>query len=248
MPSAAVLIIGNEVLSGKVVDENTPFLARRCRELGVDLRRVHVVPDDGPAIAEAVRALLPLVDWVFSAGGVGPTHDDVTMEGVAAGLGVAVVEDARLAGILRERLGARFTPAALRMAEVPAGSVLWWDADMAFPQVVAGRVVVFPGVPSLLRRKFDAVCHRFAGVPVRTARLRTTADEHAIADRLRAAQLAWPAVDIGSYPQFDTRPWTVTLTLDSRDLPALAACRAQLLEALAPEVEALDDGGGGPAA
>ena len=242
MPSAAVLIIGNEVLSGKVVDENTPFLARRCRELGVDLRRVWVVPDEVPAIADAVRALLPLVDWVFSAGGVGPTHDDVTMEGIAAGLGVGVVEDPRLATILRERMGARFTPAALRMAEVPVGAELWWDADMSFPQVVAARVVIFPGVPGLLRRKFDAVSHRFAGVPVRTARLRTTADEHAIADRLRAAQAAWPAVDIGSYPQFDTRPWTVTLTLDSRDALALDACRAHLLSALAPDVEALDDG------
>lgn len=233
MPSAGVIIIGDEILSGKFTDENTPFLARRLRELGVDLRRVSVIPDDIDGIGEEVRRFSGLFDHVFTTGGVGPTHDDVTMEGVARGFGVPVFRHPDLERVLRDKLGEGCTEAALRMAEVPVGATLWWDGEVIWPQVVMGNVVIFPGVPSLLRRKFDAVAARFSGVPVQGRRLTTTAAETAIAHLLSEAQRTWPTVSIGSYPQLDVTPHTVTVTMDSRDPDALAACEARLREALA---------------
>ena len=238
MPTAGVIIIGDEILSGKFTDENTPFLARRLAELGIDLRRVSVIPDEVRGIGEEVRRFAGLFDHVFTTGGVGPTHDDRTMEGVALGFDVPVVRHPELEAILREKLGSGCTEAALRMAEVPRGAALWRDGDMVWPQVVMANVVIFPGVPSLLRKKFDAVAGRFHGVPVSGRRLTTTARETDIAHILSEAQEVWPTVSVGSYPQFDQEPHTVTVTMDSRDSDALAACEARLRERLADGIVA----------
>lgn len=233
MPKAGVIIIGDEILSGKFTDENTPFLARRLRELGVDLRRVSVIPDDLDQIGEEVRAFSERFDHVFTTGGVGPTHDDMTMEGVARGFGVPLLRHADLERILREKLGGACNDAALRMADVPEGADLWWDGPMIWPVVVMRNVAIFPGVPSLLRRKFDAVAGRFHGVPVLGRRLVSAAMETAIAHVLSEAQGRWPAVSIGSYPQLDVVPHTVTITMDSREPAALEACEAWLRDRLA---------------
>lgn len=248
-PTAAVLVIGNEILSGKFQDENSPWLARRLRELGVDLVRIETIPDEVEVIADAIRRLRAVADWVLTSGGVGPTHDDVTIAGVARGLGVEVVESPELAAVLREKMGPRYTPAAARMAAVPAGAELWWEGPIAFPQVVVQGVLIFPGVPALLQRKFDAVAARLGGQPVLHARLQTTRAESVIADELAAIQARFPTVDIGSYPRFEKKPWTVILTLDSRDGAALEACVAALREMLgaaelaaAPPPRAPDEG------
>jgi len=234
MPSAVAVIIGNEILSGKFQDENSPWLAVRCRELGIDLVRVHVIPDDIEVIAETVAASSALADLVFTTGGVGPTHDDMTMEGVARAFGVPLVQHPELEQALRSRMGDRLTSAALRMAEVPEGAVLWRSDGMRFPQVVMRNVVIFPGVPRLLRMKFDHIATRLGGgARVLGAQLVTRAAETDIAAALAAAQSSHPRVDIGSYPQFDRKPYTVTITLDSRDAAALEACRKALRTALA---------------
>lgn len=238
MPTAGVIIIGDEILSGKFTDENTPFLARRLRELGVDLRRVSVIPDDVAGIGEEVRRFAGLFDHVFTTGGVGPTHDDLTMEGVARGFDVPLVRHPELEAILRDKLGEGCSDAALRMADVPRGASLWWDGDVIWPVVVMGNVAIFPGVPSLLRLKFDAVAARFHGVPVQGRRLITTARETDIAHLLSEAAAAWPTVSIGSYPQFDAAPHTVTVTMDSRDPDALAACEARLRALLSASIVA----------
>ncbi len=236
MPSAGVIIIGNEILTGKVTDENTPWLAQRCRALGLDLLRVSVIPDELPLVGEEVARFSALFDHVFTTGGVGPTHDDVTMAGVAHGFGLPLVRHPDLERVLRTRLGERCTDAALRMADVPEGSALWWDGEVVWPQVVCRNVCIFPGVPSLLRRKFDAVAWRFQGEPVSSRSLNTYARETEIADTLTAAQARWPAVAIGSYPHIDVEPHTVTITMDSRDLVALDACFAALQAALAEQL------------
>jgi len=233
MPKAGLVIVGNEILTGKVTDENTPWLARRCRELGVDLCRVSVIPDEVALIAEEVARCSSAFDHVFTTGGVGPTHDDVTMEGVAAAFGVPVVRHPDLERILRTRLGERCTEAALRMAEIPEGSELWWDGEVIWPQVVTRNVAVFPGVPSLLRRKFDAVAARFRGEPVHSLSLETLSRETDIAALLYEAAARWPQVAIGSYPHIDVEPHSVTVTLDSRDTSALQACYAMLQAGLA---------------
>lgn len=236
MATAAVLIIGNEILSGKFRDENSPWLATRLRQLGVDLVRIETIPDEVDIIADAVRRLRACADWVFTSGGVGPTHDDVTIEGVAAGLGVDVVHHPDLDRVLKEKMGARYTPAAARMALVPEGAGLWWDGPFGFPQVHAQCVVIFPGVPALLRTKFDSIAHRLKGEVMLHRRLCTTRGESDIADALRALQGHFPQVQVGSYPRFEERPWTVIVTLDSRDADALDRCHAALHDILAPEL------------
>lgn len=237
MPTATVVVIGNEILSGKFQDANSPWLATRCRALGIDLIRIHVIPDDIPVIARVVAEASALADHVFTTGGVGPTHDDLTMPGVAAAFGVPLERHPDLERALRDRMGERATPAALRMADIPRGAELWWGEELFFPQVVMRNVLIFPGVPRLLRLKFDGVAPRLsAGVPMLSERLISTAQETEIAASLAAAQARFGGVEIGSYPQFDRRPHTVTVTLDSRDAAALAACLAHLRDALAPSL------------
>lgn len=233
MPKVGVVIIGNEILTGKTRDENTPWLAIRCRELGLDLLRVSVIPDELDLIGDEVARFSGLFDHVFTTGGVGPTHDDLTMSGVARGFGVPLVRHPELESILRAKLGDACTEAALRMADVPEGAELWWDGAPIWPQVVVRNVCVFPGVPSLLRRKFDAVAGRFRGEPMSGRQLVTLARETAIAATLTAAAERWPMVAIGSYPHLDVEPHTVTVTMDSRDLAALQACYDELRTALA---------------
>ncbi len=243
-PTVAVVVIGDEILTGKFRDENTPWLVERLRGLGIDLVRASVIRDSVEGIADEVRRSLALADWVITTGGVGPTHDDLTMAGIAAALGVELERRAELVDVLTHRMGERLTADALRMADIPKGSDLWWEADVFFPQVVAGRVLVFPGVPPLLRLKFDAIAHRLGGQPMLTRTLRTSAAESAIAATLRSAQDRWPSVAIGSYPRYETRPWTVAVIMDSRDPAGLDACerwlRAALGADLLPDVDTPD--------
>lgn len=231
MPTVGIIIIGDEILTGKFTDLNTPWLIHRCRELGLDVRRVAIIPDVVPLIAEEVALQSARFDHVFTTGGVGPTHDDVTMAGVAAAFGVTATPHPQLVEILRSKMGDACNEAALRMAEVPEGSDLWWDGDVIWPQVVLRNVVIFPGVPSLLQRKFNAISGRFQGVVMLHERLHTTARETEIALLLGQAQDRWPQVAIGSYPDLDRH--TVTVTLDSRDADAMAACAALLRAGLA---------------
>jgi molybdenum cofactor synthesis domain-containing protein len=231
-PRGALIVIGDEILSGKFADENSPWLLKRCRELGVDIKRVEVVPDEVEVIAQVVRRWSEEVDWVFTSGGVGPTHDDKTMEGIASAFNVPLSLNTQLDSLLRAKMGVRYNDAAARMATIPEGSELWEGGPIPFPQVVFRNVFIFPGVPSLFRHKFDAIAERLGGKPISHRRITTLASEPEIAELLDGAQERWKSVAIGSYPQFDNRPWTVTITLDSRDLAALSACHQHLLDNL----------------
>jgi molybdenum cofactor synthesis domain-containing protein len=236
-PTAAVVVVGDEILSAKVRDENSSWLAMRLRSLGIDLRRIAVVPDVVAAIADEVRFSSASYDLVITTGGVGPTHDDVTLAGVALAFGVPLERHPELAKLLLKSLTG-LDDEALRMADLPAGAELWWEGAIRFPLVVVKNVLVFPGVPKLLKIKFDGIAHRLEkGVPVATARLVTTAREPDIAFRLRQIQDAHPSVAIGSYPQFEHEPHTVTVTVDSRDRDALASAVAALETALGVRAE-----------
>ena len=228
MPSAAVIIIGNEILTGKFADENGPYLIRRLRDIGVDLHRIVVIPDTIEGIAAEVRAAADRHDLVFTTGGVGPTHDDLTFPGIAAAFDRPLERNPDLERVLRAHYRGPLTDAAFRMAEVPVGAELWWDGDIYYPLVVVRNVLIFPGVPSLVRMKFEAVAHRFGGEPISCRRLVTTLGEPEIAATLTAASTRWPAVSIGSYPRFDTTPYTVIITVEGRDLAALDACERWL--------------------
>jgi molybdenum cofactor synthesis domain-containing protein len=237
LPTAAIVVIGDEILSGKVVDANSPWLAKQLRVRGVDLIRVSVVPDELDAIADEVARASALADHVFTSGGVGPTHDDVTLEGIAQAFGVGLARHPELETLLRGKTEGEPTAAALRMAEVPEGVELWWEGELYFPVIVMRNVHIFPGVPVLLRRKFTEIADRFSGEPISSRSFTTLERESLIAARLSDAQARWPMVAIGSYPQFDQQPWTVSITMDSRDLDALAACESHLracIEAKSP--------------
>ncbi len=231
-----MLVIGDEILTGKVQDSNSPWVAGRCRELGLDLCRIVVLPDEIQEIGAVVAEWSSRCEFVFTSGGVGPTHDDLTMAAVARGLGRPIETNPELLKVIEQRMGTRFTPAAARMADIPAGATLWWDGELRFPQVVVGNVVIFPGVPSLLRLKFNAIAHRFGGTPVLSDRLVTTLGESAIADALRAVQERFQDVSIGSYPQYDQRPWTVTITMDSPSEDRLAQCKGAVQEIIGDQV------------
>jgi molybdenum cofactor synthesis domain-containing protein len=234
MSSAAVIIIGNEILSGRFTDENGPYLVRRLREIGVDLRRLVVAPDEVETIAAEVASIHGHVDWVFTSGGIGPTHDDVTYEGVARGLGMAVRRRQELAAVVEQRFSAPISEAAWRMAEIPEGAVLWWGGQIHWPIVVARNVVTLPGVPRIFRPKFEGIAERFRGIPVQVLEIRTSHRETAIASTLIEAAKAHPGVHIGSYPLYTGQPpYEVLLLLEGRDPAELHRCRDSLDKALA---------------
>src|SRR5918999_883683 len=163
--SAGIILIGNEILSGKIADANAAYLCRELRALGVDVRRISVIPDDVELIAREIAAFSADFDVVFTSGGVGPTHDDVTIEGAARAMGVAVVRDPTLVAMLRHYYGGALTEAHLKMAEIPEGAELLGDESVRFPTILMRNVYVLPGVPEIFRRKFDAIRERFRDAP-----------------------------------------------------------------------------------
>lgn len=229
MQDAAIIIIGNEILTGKFPDENAPFLLMRLRSIGIDVKRMVTLPDEIEEIAREVRYCSERYSYVFTTGGVGPTHDDLTVPAIAHAFGVPLERLPVLEAIVLKKLGENVQSVALRMAEVPQGAELWWDGDMAYPQVVMRNVIILPGVPRLVQRKFDAMAYRFTGVPVQTARFWTLATEPEIADVLTAASQQWPSVAIGSYPRFEERPVRVIVTLEGRVSADLQACLGFLM-------------------
>lgn len=232
MPTAGVVIIGDEILSGKFADQNGSFLIGELRHLGVDLRRLVVIPDDRDDIAATVKALSAKVDHVFTSGGVGPTHDDVTIEAVAAAFGVGVVRHPELERRLRAYWGERLDTANLRMADVPDGAELVWGKDTTWPVVSFGNVYILPGVPELFRRKFVDMRDRFRSQPVVAARLFVNADEGRIAPDLDRIVGEFPEVKIGSYPRFTEQDFRVLLTLEHKERAKVSAAYAALDAAL----------------
>jgi molybdenum cofactor synthesis domain-containing protein len=242
-PTAAILLIGNEILSGKVEDENARFLTRELRALGVALRRIEVVPDVAEEISDSVRALSPRFDSVFTSGGVGPTHDDVTLRAVGDAFGMPLARHAELEALLRAGYGHHLHERDLRMADIPAGARLEYGPDgprgaarAPWPVIVVRNVWVLPGVPSIFRRKFEAVRELFRAGPIHGRALYSRHGEGHIAGALDEAVAAFPEVEIGSYPHPEAPDYRVKITLDGRDGArvddALAWLAARLGEAL----------------
>ena len=227
MPSAAAVIIGNEILTGKFADENGPFLIRRLRALGTDLVRLVTIPDTLDVIAGEVRACSSACDFVFTTGGVGPTHDDVTLEGIALAFGRPLVVADRLVDLMK-RYEIEVNDMTLRMAQVPEGTVLVDSPGSSYPVLRCENVWIFPGVPRLMQSKFEALAPTFAGQAVHTDRLYVTAWESDIAADLASVASAHDTVEIGSYPRYGEGDYNVIVTLESRDPAALASAAAEL--------------------
>ncbi|RMD81985.1 MAG: competence/damage-inducible protein A [Candidatus Dadabacteria bacterium] len=215
--TAAMIVIGNEILSGKVVDSNSPFLARQLRSLGVSLERVLVIPDDVETIAAAVADFAARFDYVFTSGGVGPTHDDVTIEGVARAFGVGVVVHPELRRIVERAVGQDPPAAYLKMAEVPEGAELLDAGETNFPTVLFRNVYILPGIPEIFQAKVKALRERFRGRPYHLRQVFVAASETAIAEYLNATLGKFPDLLLGSYPKLSHPEYSVRLTLESKD-------------------------------
>jgi molybdenum cofactor synthesis domain-containing protein len=239
-PRAAILLIGNELLSGKVDDENARFLTRELRALGVTLARVEIIPDDAVDIADTVRALAPRHDYVFTSGGVGPTHDDVTLGAVGAAFGMPLERNAELEGLLRVGIGPSLHERDLRMADIPAGARLEYGsrdrAGRSWPVVVVENVWILPGVPSIFRRKFETVRELFRAPPIHTRAVYSGEGEGPIAGVLDEIVAAFPTVEVGSYPHLEAPDYRVKITLDGRDRAAVDAATSHLVARLGPAV------------
>jgi len=231
--TAGILVIGNEILSGKTADENSGFLARELRELGVDVRKVSVIADDTTTIASEVRSFASAYDYVFTTGGVGPTHDDLTMEGIAGAFGRNIRRNSQLETALRGYYPADLVEPNLRMADVPEGAHLIEGPGLWFPVVAMENVFIFPGVPEIFRRKFGRIREMFRDAPYHLKEVYLRADEGQIAAILHSVLARFPELLLGSYPYFDDRAYSIKLTLESKDPAYLDSAHEMLLEALA---------------
>jgi molybdenum cofactor synthesis domain-containing protein len=234
LKTAAIIVIGNEILSGKSVDQNASFLIGEMYELGVALRRIAVIPDDVEEIATAVGECSRRFDFVFTSGGVGPTHDDVTIQGVARAFERSVVRNPELEAMLRGYFGDGADETRLRMADVPEGSGLIRDEGLRWPVLEIENVIVLPGVPELFRSKFAAIRDRFRAEPFFASAVYTREDEFDIAARLDRVASTHPKVEIGSYPTFTRDDYRVKITIESKEESAVRDAKAALLELLDP--------------
>ncbi len=241
MPTAGIVIIGDEILSGKFVEENAQFLIGELRSLGVDLRRITVIPDDMAEIAATVTDASARFDHVFTSGGVGPTHDDVTIAAIAKGFGTTVTRHPDLEAKVRGYWKDKLADANLRLADIPTGSELVYGKDQIWPVVCYRNVYILPGVPTLFRRKFVDIRDRFRATPVTAARLYVDVDEGDLAPHLDAIVAAHGSVKIGSYPRFSEKDFRVLVTLEGPDAGDVAAAFAALASRLGARVVRRED-------
>jgi molybdopterin-biosynthesis enzyme MoeA-like protein len=235
--TAAALVIGNEILTGKIADANVHVLAVALRGLGIELRRVVMVLDDEDVIAREVKELAASHDWLFTSGGVGPTHDDVTIVSVARAFGVGVVEDPTLSRMLRDHYGERTTTGHLQMALVPEGAVLETHESIRWPTIRLENTWLLPGVPEIFRMKLAVVLDRLradAGTAFVTRAVYTRMDEGDLKALLDAVVARFPDVAVGSYPKWQDPSYKTKLTFDGRDPARVDAARDAFLALLPP--------------
>jgi molybdenum cofactor synthesis domain-containing protein len=233
--TAAALIVGNELLSGKVQDANLIVLATALRDLGILLRRVVMIPDDVDIIAREVAALSADHHVVFTSGGVGPTHDDLTIEGVARAFGVRMVTSERMEAMLRAHYRERCTEGHLRMALVPEGAELVTSSEIAWPTVLMRNVWMLPGIPDVFRMKIPLLRERLrGGPPFVTRAVYTKMDEGDLKPLLDRVVRAHPSVEVGSYPKWQDPAYKTKLTFDGTDPETVTAAVEDFVALLPP--------------
>jgi molybdenum cofactor synthesis domain-containing protein len=240
--SAALLVIGDEILSGRTKDKNIGYVAEYLTAIGVDLAEVRVVADNEAAIVEALNALRQRYTYVFTTGGIGPTHDDLTADSVAKAFGVAIDYDERAVAIMRERfasIGTEMNEARMRMTRIPAGAELVLNKVSAAPGFWIGNVIVMAGVPAIMQAMLDEVAPKLkTGAKMIAETVRADAREGDIGTELGEIAKAHPGVAIGSYPFFDeTRGPNTNIVLRARDSARLGAAKVAV-EAMLARVKA----------
>ncbi len=229
-PTAAVLLIGDEILSGRTKDKNLGFIADYMTALGIDLREARLVPDVEEEIVAALSALRHRYSYVFTTGGIGPTHDDITADAVARAFGVEIDHDPRAVEILLayfKEMGREPNEARLRMARMPKGASLIDNPVSRAPGFQMGNVFVMAGVPKIMNAMMEDVATRLTrGVPMSSRQVEFRGGEGDAAKPLGEIQKAFPGVVIGSYPFQAPDGFATNLVLRSRDEAALAEAYA----------------------
>ncbi|MGF1648954.1 MAG: competence/damage-inducible protein A [Hyphomicrobiaceae bacterium] len=237
--TASILVIGDEILSGRTKDANIGFIAEYCTKVGIQVREVRVVPDVTQDIVDAVNALRARHTYVFTTGGIGPTHDDITADAIAAAFGVPIGLHPQAAQMLRayfEARGVEVTDARMRMARIPEGAELIENSVSVAPGFKIGNVITMAGVPKIMQVMLDAVMPRLrTGARMHARSIDLRHPEGTVAGLFGQHQAEWPDVQMGSYPTLkDHRPMVqlVLRGLDEQRLDlATAALKAKLVAA-----------------
>lgn len=234
--TACILVIGNEVLSGRTRDSNIQMLGTGLAAMGIRLREARVIVDDVSIIAETVNQMRACHDYVFTTGGIGPTHDDMTAEAMGVAFGVPVERNAEAARRLEQHYGTDLTPARLKMATIPRGAALIDNPVSQAPGFRLENVFVLAGVPRIAAAMFDGLRHSLTGGrPVVSQALTAWIREGDLAEPLAAIQAAFPDVELGSYPFIRNTRFGTTIIGRGTDSPRIAAA----LDAVGTAVRAL---------
>ena len=239
--TAGLLVIGDEILSGRTKDKNIGFIAEYLTTIGIDLCEVRVVSDVEAEIVAALDALRARYTYVFTTGGIGPTHDDITADAVAKAFGVAIDYDPRAVAIMKERfdaMGTEMNEARMRMTRIPKGAELVLNKVSAAPGFWIGNVIVMAGVPSIMQAMLDYVAPKLkTGAKMLSETVRADLREGDIGTELGAIAKAHPDVIIGSYPFMDDRGPNANVVVRAREADKLAAAKAAV-EAMLRKVRA----------
>ncbi|MEW6600728.1 MAG: molybdopterin-binding protein [Nitrospirota bacterium] len=230
--TAGIIIIGNEILSGKVRDINSYYLVCELRALGVEVRRISVIPDDIDIIGSEVVAFSKNYDYVFTSGGVGPTHDDVTMAGIAKGFRVKLLPHEGIKKLLYSKYRDVINSSVLKMTEVPEGSELEFHESMRFPVVTFKNIVIFPGIPEYMQNKFSIIKEKFRSSVFHLKRLYLNCHESNIAEVLNGVVEKYSDVTFGSYPIPGKPDFKVIITAETKSEEILKTALEELVSRL----------------
>lgn len=234
--TAGLVVIGDEILSGRTQDRNVAQIAAWLNLQGIRLAEVRVVPDDGERIADAVNALRAVCDYLFTTGGIGPTHDDITVDAIARALGVGVIVHPEARAALEAYYATRggITEARLRMARVPEGAELIPNRMSGAPGIRLGNIFILAGVPHIAGLMLEGLSGQLeGGRPLLSATIGCWAPESEVADLLGETEAAHPGCQIGSYPFFREGRVGANFVIRSTEAGSLEACRADLVGRLA---------------
>ena len=228
---AALIIIGNEILSGRTQDANIKFIAEKLMTRGVALAEIRVVPDIAEKIVKTVNELRAEVDYVFTTGGIGPTHDDITAENIAAAFGVKLYSHPEAKRVMEEYYKGEWNPARLKMTMIPEGAELVQNPVSGAPGFVIGNVYVMAGVPRIMQGMMESILPMLReGAKIISRTVCCSLRESVIAQALTDLQARYTDVDIGSYPHYRDGPGSLNLVLRSVDAGRLDAAVAELAE------------------
>ena len=223
-PTAYLILTGNEILTGKMQDTNGKLVIKKAPELGLRLIGITILPDDVERIAFSIKRAKQDLNptFIFTSGGIGPSHDDVTMAGVAKGLDRELIRNKELEDNLRQLYCERFNESVLKMADVPEDSILIWAGKLVFPIIKTENVYSFPGGPQLFAEKFKAISNRFVGGEEYVqVKFNINLEETELTTVLNKYNIEYKDLMVGSYPQYDEDRWWTVVTFDGRGRRAL---------------------------